>query len=87
MESIFFLIIQTITSVAVGLTLLASLILIIGACGNVKSKCPYVLAAIFQFFGGKLFFYWSLSIQKQSYFELINYFHLDSLTIVKTVHY
>lgn len=48
----FFLIIQVITSVVVGLTLFASLILIVGACGNVKSKCPYVLAAIFQFFGG-----------------------------------
>lgn len=47
----FFLIIQVITSVVVGLTLFASLILIVGACGNVKSKCPYVLAAIFQFFG------------------------------------
>ncbi|XP_062576985.1 uncharacterized protein LOC134238888 [Saccostrea cucullata] len=50
-SSVFFVIIQVVTSTAVGLTLLASLILIIGACGNVKSKCPYVLAAIFQFFG------------------------------------
>ncbi|XP_061193798.1 uncharacterized protein LOC133202040 [Saccostrea echinata] len=50
-QSVLFVIIQVVTSVAVGFTLLASLILIIGACGNVKSKGPYVLAAIFQFFG------------------------------------
>lgn len=50
-DNIVFVVIQVITSVVVGLTLFASLILIVGACGNVKSKCPYVLAAIFQFFG------------------------------------
>ncbi|KAK3091781.1 hypothetical protein FSP39_022572 [Pinctada imbricata] len=44
-ESIYYLIIQVVTSSAVGLCFFSSLFLIISACADIRNKCGYVLGA------------------------------------------